>query len=131
MSLDDPSITPSDKYRYDLGIAFPKTSDGILAEMVRSRGRGSASFKSLPTRSECAAAGFTVRDFKPRQIVAFHSVGDLDQVGRAWQYLYRIWLPSGGYQPADLPGMEMLVQIPEELGWETFDLEACIPVERL
>ncbi len=131
MSLDDPSITPSEKYRYDLGIAFPRTPGGILAEIVRSRGRPAPSFESLPAKSECAAAGFSVRDFKPQQVVAFHSVGNLDQVGRAWQYLYRIWLPASGYQPADLPGMEMFVRIPEEIGWETFDLEACIPVERL
>jgi AraC family transcriptional regulator len=131
MSLDDPSITPSEKYRYDLGIAFPRTAGGILAEIVRSRGREVARFESLPSKSECTAAGFSVRDFMPQQVVAFHCVGDLDQVGRAWQYLYRIWLPTGGYEPADLPGMEMLVRIPEEIGWETFDLEACIPVERL
>jgi AraC family transcriptional regulator len=131
MSLDDPSITPAEKYRYDLGIAFPKTTGGILGGIVRSRGRGPSPLESLPAKSECAAAGFTVRDFKPQQVVAFHSVGGLDQVGRAWQYLYRIWLPSRGYVPADLPGMEMLVRTPEEIGWETFDLEACIPVERL
>jgi AraC family transcriptional regulator len=131
MSLDDPSITPSEKYRYDLGIAFPQTRGGILAQIVHSRGQPAASFGSPPSKSECAAAGFSVRDFKAQQIVAFRCVGDLDQVGRAWQYLYRIWLPTGGYEPADLPAMEMFVRIPEEIGWETFDFEACIPVERL
>jgi AraC family transcriptional regulator len=30
MSLDDPSITPSENCRYDLGIAFPRQPDGIL-----------------------------------------------------------------------------------------------------
>jgi AraC family transcriptional regulator len=131
MSLDDPSITPSEKYRYDLGIAFPQTRGGILAQIVHSRGRPAASFGSPPAKSECAAAGFSVRDFKAQEIVAFRCVGDLDQVGRAWQYLYRIWLPTGGYEPADLPAMEMLVRIPEEIGWEKFDFEACLPVERL
>jgi len=131
MSLDDPSITPSEKYRYDLGIAFPQTPGGILAQIVHSRGRPAASFGSTPAKSECAAAGFSVRDFKAQKIVAFRCVGDLDQVGRAWQYLYRIWLPTGGYEPADLPAMEMFVRIPEEIGWEKFDFEACIPVERL
>ena len=130
MSLDDPSITPSEKCRYDLGIAFPKQADGILGEIIRSRGRA-AHLGSLPTKSECDSAGFSVRDFPPQQIVAFHCAGDLDQVGRAWQYLYRIWLPSGAFEPADLPAMELFVRTPEEIGWETFDLEACIPVVRL
>jgi DNA gyrase inhibitor GyrI len=85
----------------------------------------------VPAQSECDAAGFSVRDFESQQTVAFHSAGDLAQVGRAWQYLYRIWLPSGDFEPADLPAMEMFVRLPEEIGWETFDLEACIPVVRL
>src|SRR6266550_4216687 len=40
MSLDDPSITPSNKCRYDLGAAFPKETagDGLLGEILRSRG---------------------------------------------------------------------------------------------
>ncbi len=74
---------------------------------------------------------FTVRDFESQQVVAFHCVGDLDHVGRAWQYLYRIWLPSGAFDPADLPAMEMFVRLPEEIGWETFDLHTCIAVVRL
>src|SRR5260370_1067030 len=131
MSLDDPSITPSENCRYDLGIAFPQQPGGILAEIVRSRGRVAAPLVSLPAQSECDAAGFTVRDFESQQIVAFHCVGDLSHVGSAWQYLYRIWLPSGTFEPADLPAMEMFVRLPEEIGWETFDLQTCIPVVRL
>ena len=131
MSLDDPSITPSEKCRYDLGIAFPKLPGGMLGEIVRSLGRATAPLVSLPDQSECDAAGFTVRDFESQQVVAFHCVGDLDHVGRAWQYLYRIWLPSGAFDPADLPAMEMFVRLPEEIGWETFDLHTCIAVVRL
>ena len=131
MSLDDPSITPSENCRYDLGAAFRKQPGGILGEIVRSRGRAAGALESLPAKPECEAAGFSVRDFKSQEIVAVHCTGDLDQVGRAWQYPYRIWLPSGAYEPADLPAMEMFVRLPEEIGWETFDLEACIPVVRL
>lgn len=125
MSIDDPSITPPDKYRYDLGVAFPQSKSGILGEIVRSPG------ESVPEKSECAAAGFTVRDFPRQQVVAFRCTGGIAQVVYVWQYLYRIWLPSGGYQPADLPAMELFVRTPEEIGWETYDLEACIPVARL
>ena len=131
MSLDDPSITPSENCRYDLGIAFPRQPGGILADIVRSRGRTAVPRASLPTQSECDAPGLSLRDFEPQQVVAFHCVGDLAHVDRAWQYLYRIWLPSSAFEPADLPAMEMFVRLPEEIGWETFDLQTCIPVVRL
>jgi DNA gyrase inhibitor GyrI len=131
MSLDDPSITPSKNCRYDLGIAFPRQPGGILGEIVRSRGRAAAPLVSLPAQSECDTAGLSIRDFESQQIVALHCVGDLAHVGRAWQYLYRFWLPSGAFEPADLPAMEIFVGLAEEIGWETFDLETCIPVVRL
>src|ERR1017187_1995387 len=53
MSLDDPSITPSENCRYDLGIAFPRQPGGMLGEIIRSRGRAAAPLVSLPTQSEC------------------------------------------------------------------------------
>ena len=131
MSLDDPAITPSEKCRYDLGIAFPQQAGGVLGEIIRWRGRHAVVSGSLAARAECESHGFSVRDFEPQQIAAFHFQGDIGQVERAWQYLYRVWLPSSGYDPADRPAMEMFVQLPEEIGWETFDLEICIPVVRL
>jgi len=131
MSLDDPAITPFEKCRYDLGVAFPKESGGMLGEIIRARGGAVAPLVSLPAQSECDARGLTIRDFAPQQIVSLHCVGDLAHVDRAWHYLYRIWLPSGAFEPADLPAMEMFIRLPEEIGWETFDLQACIPVVRL
>ena len=82
----------------------------------------------VPTQEECEARGFTLRDFGPCQVVAFHCVGDIAHVGSAWQYLYRVWLPSAKYEPADLPAMEMFAKLPEEIRWENFDLHTCIPV---
>lgn len=131
MSLDDPSITPSENCRYDLGVAFPQRPGGMLAEIIRSRGRAAAHFESLPNQPECDAQGLTVRDFEAQQIVSMHCDGDLAHVDRAWHYLYRIWLPASGCEPADLPAMEMFVRLPEEIGWEKFDLQICIPVVRL
>ncbi len=132
MSLDDPSITPAENCRYDLGIAFPRAPGGLLGETVRSRGRrAQAPRVSLPARPECDAAGLTIRDFEPRPVAAIRCAGDLAHVERAWHYLYRVWLPSHAYEPDDLPAMEMFVRLPEEIGWNTFDLQICIPVVRL
>lgn len=131
MSMDDPSITPSENCRYDLGVAFPKQTGGILGDIIRARKRPSPPLAELPAQLECDPPGFTVRDFEPQQIAAFHCVGDLAHADRAWHYLYRIWLPRGLYEPVDLPAMEIFVRNLEDLGWETFDFEACIPVARL
>jgi AraC family transcriptional regulator len=130
MSLDDPSVTPAEKCRYDLGIAFGNGRDGLLDQIIRSRGTAAAN-PALPGRSECARQGFSIRDFDSQEVAAIHCTGDLSHVARAWQYLYRIWLPSAAYDPADLPAMELFVRLPEEIGWQTFDLQTCIPVARL
>jgi AraC family transcriptional regulator len=131
MSLDDPSITPAANCRYDLGIAFPREPGGLLAEIFRARGRPAAPSLMAPLRAECDARGLSIREFEPQQLVAIHCLGDLSHVERGWHYLYRIWLPSHRFEPADLPAMEMFVQLPEEIGWTTFNLETCIPVVRL
>jgi len=130
MSLDDPSITPSEHCRYDLGIAFPQERGGILGDIIRSRVGPARAVATLPEQSECEAQGLTMRDLTPGQAVSIHCVGDITQEERAWHYLYRIWLPSSGFVPADLPAMELFVRLPEEIGWQTFDLETCIPVVR-
>jgi len=131
MSLDDPAVTPSEKCRYDMGVAFPKQAGGVgvLGEIVRSRRRPVVD-RPLPGRSECGSRGFSIRDFEVQDVATVHCIGDLGHVDRAWNYLYRVWLPSVRFEPADRPAMELFVRLPEEIGWETFDLQACIPVVR-
>jgi AraC family transcriptional regulator len=130
MSLDDPSLTPPEKCRYDLGAAFPKPGgrEEMLGEIVRARGRAVAG--TPPEQSECRRGGFSVRDFESLEMAAIHCDGDLGHMARAWHYLYRIWLPASGREPADLPAMEIFVRLPEEIGWQKFDLQTCIPVVR-
>ncbi len=128
MSLDDPSITPSENCRYDLGVAFPQQPGGILGDIIRSRGNATRQAADVPETSECATQGLSIRDFQPHQAVSIHCAGDIAHEERAWHYLYRIWLPNSRFVPADLPAMELYIQLPEELGWQTFNLETCIPV---
>jgi AraC family transcriptional regulator len=131
MSLDDPSVTPSENCRYDMGVAFPrKPGGGMLEKIIRSRGRAGVGVRQ-PDVSECGPAGLSIRDIDEQEIAAIHCAGDIGYVDRAWHYLYRIWLPAAAFEPADLPAMEVFVQLPEEIGWETFNLQACIPVARL
>jgi DNA gyrase inhibitor GyrI len=129
MSLDDPAVTPSENCRYDMGVAFRKhtAADDMLGQILRARGRAAAN--KLPGPAECE--GFSIRDLESQQIAHIHCTGDLGNVDRAWHYLYRLWLPSVAFEPADLPAMEIFIRLPEEIGWTTFDLQACIPVVRL
>jgi len=115
-----------------MGVAFPKerSDRGLLGEIVRARG-GTIQEKILPGRSECGRTGFSMRDFEDQEIAAIHCAGDIGYVDRAWHYLYRIWLPDAAFEPANMPAMEVFVRLPEEIGWMTFDLQACIPVARL
>ena len=131
MSQDDPAITPSEKCRYDMGVAFLQDTGekGIVGEILRSRGRCGGGI--APNRSECQAYGLSARDFEAETVAMIHCAGDISAVGDAWQYLFRIWLPNSGYQPANMPAFELFVRTPEEIGWETFDLYACLPLAKL
>jgi AraC-like DNA-binding protein/DNA gyrase inhibitor GyrI len=132
MSQDDPAVTPSEKCRYDMGVAFPKGAGdkGMVGEILRGRGRARRSLL-MPNRAECEPLGLTARDFEAEEIAVIHCVGDLSVVGYAWQYLFRIWLPASRYQPANMAAFEVFARTPEEIGWETFDLYCCLPITRL
>jgi DNA gyrase inhibitor GyrI len=73
-------------------------------------------------------SALTRREFEAEAIAVIHCVGDLSLVSYAWQYRFRIWLPASLYQPADMPAFEVFARTPEEIGWETFDLYACLPI---
>ena len=132
MSPDDPTITPAEKCSYDMGVVFPRNAEdqGIVGELLKSRQRAGRSVV-MPDRAECESQGLTMRDFEDEAVAVLHCVGDITVVSYAWQYLFRIWLPGSGYQPANLPGFEVFVRTPEEIGWETCDLYGCLPLVRL
>lgn len=132
MSQDDPTITPAEKCSYDIGVVFPRNDEdqGIVGEILRSRRRKDRGVL-LPDRAECESIGLTMRDFEAEAVAVLHCVGDISVVSYAWQYLFRIWLPASGYQPANSPGFEVFVRTPEEIGWETFDLYGCLPIVKL
>jgi AraC family transcriptional regulator len=103
MSQDDPEITPMAKYRYDWCLVLPdgRPHDG--------------DFGVIP--ANCFAV--------------LHCRGDIHKVDRAWQYLFRTWLPRSGYQPTPDPALEVFRAHPLEVGWTTFDIDCCVPVKPL
>lgn len=105
MSQDDPEITPLNLYRYDICLVVPDDWEG----------EGEVS----------------IRDFPACQIASIHCKGDIYLIDRAYQYLFRYWLPRSRYQPDNLPGMEIYRQQPADLGWDTYDIDGAIPIVAL
>lgn len=70
----------------------------------------------------------STRFFPACEIAYIYCPGDIFQVDRAWQYLFRYWLPRSRYQPDNLPAMEIYHRQPAEMGWLTYDLECAIPI---
>jgi hypothetical protein len=52
----------------------------------------------------------------------------MSAVDVAWQWLFRTYLPRQRRPPAKQPSMELFVSIPEEIGWEWFDLITVVPL---
>lgn len=100
MSWDNPDTTPIDQVRFDLGFAVPDAVDphGVLAEYRLPAGR----------------------------YAQVHVAGGKGHIALAWEALYDRWFPASGHEPADLPGIKFFRRRPEELGWQTFDLDCAI-----
>lgn len=134
MSPDDPEVTPAGKFRYDLGIVFPDPAadPGVIGRIVDRRQRPSTVRRpALPKPSSYGDEGFSDRDMAEGKIAALHVAGDLGGVDRMWQVLYRRWLPNSRFVPADLPAMELFAELPEDIGWQRFDLFGGILLEDL
>jgi AraC family transcriptional regulator len=102
MSQDDPEVTPLKLCRYDLCLTVPP--------------------------HWTATGDIDGRELPACHLAVIHCVGDIYAVDRAWQYLYRYWLPRSRYLPDNLPAMEIYRRQPDEIGWETYDIDCAIPV---
>ncbi|MBX2797324.1 MAG: AraC family transcriptional regulator [Myxococcales bacterium] len=101
LSWDNPDATPLDQVRFDLGFVLP---EGLS-------GRQGVAEQSLP-----ATETIQVRVQGPRPCIAL-----------AWEQLYEA-LARSSREPRDLPGLKRFRRRPDELGWDTFDLDCVIAV---
>jgi AraC family transcriptional regulator len=106
MSQDDPDVTPLDLCRYDIGL--------ILSESVYTH--------LTPTPN------VQLRRFPACTWATLRVQGDIWEVDRAWQYLYRYWLPRSRAEPANLPAIERYHRHPADVGWEWYDLDCSLPI---
>lgn len=103
---DDPSVTPSDKCRYDACVVVP---DGFLPG-------GPASLATLP------GGRYAVARFR----------GQPTTIGNAWTWLTREWLASSGLQCDDRPSFERFDPATcTDPDTGEFSCDICIPVRAL
>jgi len=102
MSIDNPEVTPSSKFRYDFGLTINK---------------------SYPKFN-----GIHIGTIPKANYATLHVKGTLADVSQAWDYLYHDWLPNSQYVPIHYPAIEEYIQGPEEIGWETFNIKCRVPI---
>lgn len=107
MSQDDPHVTPTELYCYDICLTLPAGN---------RTGQGDTEI--------------SIRDFPACTVACIRCVGDIFVADRAWQYLYRHWLPRSRCVSNNLPAMEVYRRQSAEIGWLTYDLDCAIPVVR-
>jgi len=105
MSIDDPTVTPKQLYRYE--VCFATDAPFVCSP-------GIATLK-LPARSYAST----------------RINGDLRIVGTAWDYLFRDWLINSKFEPAHAPAFEIFLNKERALDWSNFELELCVPVSPL
>ena len=107
MSMDDPDVTPKEKYRYEVCITIPKNFEIDPDSVIQTT--------TLP---KCKYAVTAVS-------------GDLNLVIAATDYLFDIWLINSSYESEPQHGLEIFLDKENICNWDHFDLELCIPVKAL
>ena len=105
MSIDDPQVTPANKYRYDFAIKIDREIKPI----------GIIELSEIPGG----------------KYATIHCIGKLKDVGEAWNFLYKKWLPESDYFPRHFPAIEEYIKGPEEIGWDDFNIKCRVPIERI
>jgi len=107
MSIDDPMVTPKEKYRYEVCITIPEKFTVDASNYMETT--------ILP---KCKYAVATVS-------------GNFNLVATATHYLFNNWLINSSFEPAHQPGLEIFLDKENICNWNHFDLELCIPIKSI
>jgi AraC family transcriptional regulator len=107
MSMDDPDVTPKEKYRYEVCITIPKIFSIESGSSIETT--------TLP---KCKYAVTAVS-------------GDFNLVVAATNYLFDHWLINSSYESEPQHGLEVFLDKENICNWNHFDLELYIPVKAL
>lgn len=102
-SRDDPEVVPLSRCRYDFTLEVPA---------------GTKALPGLHTARRDGGRWAMVR-----------VTGDLQAVDRAWNLLFKSWLPVSGLNLREASAEEIYHQTPNEIGWDRFDLTLALPLE--
>jgi AraC family transcriptional regulator len=107
MSMDDPEVTPKEKYRYEVCITIP--------QKFKIESDSSVETTTLP---KCKYAVTAVS-------------GDFNLVVAVTNYLFDNWLINSLYESEPQYGLEVFLDKENICNWNHFDLELYIPVKAL
>ncbi len=107
MSMDDPEVTPKEKYRYEVCITIPKKLNIDPDSLIETT--------TLP---KCKYAVTAVS-------------GDFNLVVAATNYLFDNWLINSSYEAEPQHGLEVFLDKQNICNWNHFELELFIPVKAL
>jgi len=107
MSIDDPMVTPKEKYRYEVCITIPEKFTVDAGDYIETT--------ILP---KCKYAVTTVS-------------GNFNLVATATHYLFNNWLINSSFEPDHQPGLEIFLDKENICNWNHFDLELCIPIKNI
>ncbi len=103
MSWDDHETTPLDRVHLEFGAVVP---DGVVIE-----------------------APLAERRLPEGPAVSVRCSGPLVEVADAWDHLYRSWFPRTGRRPANLPAQMVFRARPDQVGWDSWELDCVIALE--
>jgi AraC family transcriptional regulator len=107
MSVDDPLITPKEKYRYEVCITIPANLKIASNEGIET---------TILPRCKYAVAAAS---------------GNINLVATATNYLYNNWLINSPFEPDHQPGLEVFLDKENICNWSHFDLELCVPIKTI
>jgi AraC family transcriptional regulator len=109
VSLDDPTVTPPEKCRYDACATVPPGT----------RGAGEVGVYDLPGG-----------DYALYRVTGSYAAINTE-LERAWQDLMAGWFPESGYQPDDRPCFEIYRETEEEMKAGKYIVDLCESVRPL
>ena len=106
MSIDNPMVTPQEKYRYEVCITIPMD---LKVEH---------SFIQTMTLPKCKYAVSSVS-------------GSFNHVATAIKYLFNDWMINSSFEPEQQAGLEIFNDKQNILNWEHLNLDLCVPVKQI
>jgi AraC family transcriptional regulator len=107
MSIDDPMVTPKEKYRYEVCITIPEKFTV-----------GSNDFIETTILPKCKYAVASIS-------------GNFNLVATGTKYLFNNWLINSSFEPDHQPGLEIFLDKENICNWNNFELELCLPIKNI